>query len=310
MEGGTIQRLATYVQPKKAATTSMKAPSAIIPPLNEEEMSDSIIDIPSQKTVMYPDEVRENLRTALVDGGVAIPLIRLLSDENIHVQITASATLCNIVLDFSPMKKTVLENHGVERLVSLVHSSEPNLRLNSVWALKNLLYLADSEVKATVMASLTWEGLRNLINDNEICIQEQALSLLRNLACKKQSDIDDVFNGLNEDVLMSVLESKLDWVLRHLESPQANIPANAIDDIALHALYVITTQELLRAMEEDVDFDVRGRVRNALINFGDARPGTAVLESTGEMASSNESGSGVGNTMGDSSMEAGDNFSS
>ncbi len=101
----------------------------------------------------------KNLRTNLVDAGVAIPLFKLLSDESDQVKITASATLCNIVLDFSPMKKIVLENGGVEVLVSLMNSMDLNLRLNVVWALKNLLYQADSEIKDRVMACLGWEGL-------------------------------------------------------------------------------------------------------------------------------------------------------
>ena len=82
-----------------------------------------------------------------------------MSDEAIEVQTTASATLCNLVLDFSPMKKTVIEQGIVEKLVSLTKSMDTGLRLNSVWALKNLLYQADSEIKATVMKQLTFENL-------------------------------------------------------------------------------------------------------------------------------------------------------
>lgn len=101
----------------------------------------------------------KNLRTTLVDAGVAIPLFKLLSDDSIQVKITASATLCNIVLDFSPMKVIVLENGGVEVLVSLIHTTDESLKLNIVWALKNLLYQADSTIKDRVMLHLGWQGL-------------------------------------------------------------------------------------------------------------------------------------------------------
>lgn len=90
----------------------------------------------------------KNLRTYLVDAGVALPLVRLLNDSSSQVQTTACATICNIVLDFSPMKKIVLENDGVEKLIELTNGShDANLRLNAVWALKNLLFQADSAIK-------------------------------------------------------------------------------------------------------------------------------------------------------------------
>lgn len=101
----------------------------------------------------------KNLRTCLVDAGIAEPLFKLLSDESINVQITAAATLCNIVLDFSPMKKTVLEKGAVEKLCAMVRSMDISLRLNSLWALKNLLYHADSDIKSSVMKQLGFDQL-------------------------------------------------------------------------------------------------------------------------------------------------------
>ncbi|KAJ9059743.1 hypothetical protein DSO57_1038293 [Entomophthora muscae] len=126
-----------------------------------------------------------NLRTSLLDAGVAEPLFKLLDDESVKVQISALATLCNIVLDFSPMKKHIIENGGVNRLVALVDSSNHQLRLNSVWALKNLLFHADPHDKSSVMDRLTYEKLFALMHDQEHTIQEQALGLLRNLSCGK-----------------------------------------------------------------------------------------------------------------------------
>lgn len=44
-------------------------------------------------------------RTALMDGGIARPLVKLLADSNSSVVLEASAALCNVVLDFSPIKQ-------------------------------------------------------------------------------------------------------------------------------------------------------------------------------------------------------------
>lgn len=49
----------------------------------------------------------KNLRTNLFDAGISKPLLRLLNDPSIAVQTTACATLCNMVLEFSPLKKVI-----------------------------------------------------------------------------------------------------------------------------------------------------------------------------------------------------------
>ena len=101
----------------------------------------------------------KNLRTSLMDAGIALPLFNLLYDTSIPVQIIASASLCNIVLDFSPMKRIVIERGGVQQLVKLIKSEHAELRLNAAWARKNMLFQADLEMKRGIMSHLGWSTL-------------------------------------------------------------------------------------------------------------------------------------------------------
>ena len=50
----------------------------------------------------------KSLRASLVDADVAPPLFRLIEDANPSIQATASATICNLVLDFSPVKVSAI----------------------------------------------------------------------------------------------------------------------------------------------------------------------------------------------------------
>ncbi|KAH8551203.1 armadillo-type protein [Umbelopsis sp. PMI_123] len=150
-----------------------------------------------------------HLRTHLVDAGVISPLLKLLDDGSPVVQAAACGSLCNMILDFSPMKKTVIEEGGLTSFVKFTHSDNAALKLNSVWSLKNLLYSADSEIKRTVMQQLGYDYLIELLNDPSLDIQEQALDLVRNLACGTKEDIDDVFNGIGENQLLDILERRL-----------------------------------------------------------------------------------------------------
>jgi hypothetical protein len=45
------------------------------------------------------------LRTTLIDNGVAMPVFNLLQHPDIEVQIAATATVCNLVTDVSPMRE-------------------------------------------------------------------------------------------------------------------------------------------------------------------------------------------------------------
>lgn len=169
----------------------------------------------------------KNLRTCLVDSGIAVPLVKLLKDVNLSVQIAASATLCNIVLDFSPMKAIIIDNCGLELLVQLVVSStDTSLRLNALWALKNVLFEADSVIKKRVISQLGFQTIYKLCQDSSYAIQEQALNIIRNTACRSEDDIEFIVQGVGPANLIQILEQKLCLI---------GIP----DEIHLHVIFQI-----------------------------------------------------------------------
>ncbi|RKO97880.1 ARM repeat-containing protein [Caulochytrium protostelioides] len=168
----------------------------------------------------------KNLRTSLIDVGIDRCLLNLIQDESLPVRITATATLCNLVLDFSPMKSTVLNQGGVEVLVKLTESTNVHLRLNCVWALKNLLYNANTLIMQRVLTQLGLKGIARLLNDPDLAVQEQVLTLLRNLVCGNHDEIDYVFAELGQANLISNIESKL------VHLPQ-------YDEVLLQTLYII-----------------------------------------------------------------------
>lgn len=195
----------------------------------------------------------KNLRTTLVDAGMCTPLMRLLEDPSMTVQKTACAALCNLVLDFSPMKEAVLREGGVSRLVHLTESPDPELRGNALWALKNLLYLADTPIKLATMEQLTFERLARLADDPQTTVQEQALNLLRNLVCEKEADISEVLSRVGETRLIALIEHKMrsgDGGNKHgtsnagstraaSDSSSASVLSPLTEDIIMHALYVV-----------------------------------------------------------------------
>lgn len=53
----------------------------------------------------------------------------------------------------------MLDQGLITRLVQLLNSDDLGLRLNSLWAFKNLLHKSSADLKNTVMESIGWRNL-------------------------------------------------------------------------------------------------------------------------------------------------------
>ena len=57
------------------------------------------------------------LRTSLMDAGLADPLFVLLRNQNTDIQVAATAVICNLVLEFSPMREVGISASKISSLL-------------------------------------------------------------------------------------------------------------------------------------------------------------------------------------------------
>ncbi|TVY55279.1 Uncharacterized protein LCER1_G002723 [Lachnellula cervina] len=145
------------------------------------------------------------LRTTLIDNGVAMPVFRLLQHPDIEVQIAATATVCNLVTDVSPMREAIAEAGVLRILCEHAHSMNAKLRLNAVWALKHFVHSVSNDMKRLCLEELGQGWLVQLICDDT---EDEALSSSR--GNDESGPTSESHDELDEDVDMDQLEDHLD----------------------------------------------------------------------------------------------------
>lgn len=144
---------------------------------------------------------------------------------NLEVRTSVMATICNLVLEFSPVNKYLLNKGILDEIVSSTRSSYSPLRLNAIWSLKHLIYDASESLRDAVITKLTCDHLFALWDDAVLSVQEQALEFVRNFTCRNENGIDLMLNY--DGHLFSRMQSKLDLAESH-------------PNIALPCVYIMT----------------------------------------------------------------------
>jgi len=112
------------------------------------------------------------LRTKLVEAEVAKPIIKLMNSNDPEIRIAATMVLANLAIDFSPMKDGVSQSTVLKKLCEQAHSANARLRLESLWALKQLVLNASKKLKQEVVDELGSSWIKLLIKTDPIDIPE------------------------------------------------------------------------------------------------------------------------------------------
>ncbi|KAK5194082.1 hypothetical protein LTR99_005687 [Exophiala xenobiotica] len=112
------------------------------------------------------------LRTKLIEAEVAKPIIKLMNSRSPEVRIAATRVLANLAIDFSPVKESVGEPSVVKKLCEQAHSANARLRLESLWALKQLVLNASKKLKQDVVDELGPSWIKLLIKTDPVDIPE------------------------------------------------------------------------------------------------------------------------------------------
>lgn len=83
-----------------------------------------------------------------------------------NLQVAALRAISNLVIDFTMHKSLFVQNGGVKQLVELSKSMDSRVRLNAVWALRNLMFLVDSRCKEGILLELRAMSLTSLVSGN------------------------------------------------------------------------------------------------------------------------------------------------
>ncbi|KAL7623833.1 hypothetical protein AAE478_005389 [Parahypoxylon ruwenzoriense] len=198
-----IGALATFKDEYRKAIVDQEAIHFIVESLNQDPSKPISVTVAACYAVRMLSRSVNILRTALVDHTVSTPLFQLLRHHDVEVQVAATASICNLVMDFSPMRESLVEAGILRILCEHAHSHNASLRLNALWALKNLVHSASVDLKKRCVEELESGWLVRLICDDT---EDDALFSAR--ARGDRQPTHDILDGMDEDVDMGFADDQ------------------------------------------------------------------------------------------------------
>ncbi|KAI1418158.1 ARM repeat-containing protein [Hypoxylon sp. FL1857] len=197
-----IGALATFKDEYRKAVVEQEVIHHIVESLNPSTDNPVSVVLAACYAVRMLSRSVNILRTALVDHAVSTPLLQLLRHHDVEVRVAAAEAACNLVMDISPMRESLVEAGILKTLCEHAHSHNAALRLNALWALKHLVHSASVDLKKRAVEELESGWLVRLICDDteDDALFSAKIKSEREAAQETLDDMDeDVDMGLAED---------------------------------------------------------------------------------------------------------------
>ncbi len=153
MEGGLTQCIMDSMKPFPAdAFTTSSSNKTLVTPKDGNTIP---VLLAACDAAMSLSRSVSSLRTNLVDAGIAQPTFELVKrHHDIEIKMAATDVISNLLLEVSPMREDIIAQGAVAVLVRHVKGNDVELRLASLWALKNLAHLSSKEAKMQCLEEL------------------------------------------------------------------------------------------------------------------------------------------------------------
>ncbi|KAJ2487251.1 hypothetical protein EV174_000658 [Coemansia sp. RSA 2320] len=189
-------------------------------------------------------------RTNVPESGILAPLMALLQDSDADVQVTASATLVNLLTDFSPLRADALKKGLVDILARLLESQNNMVCRNALWSVRNLLVSIDDDTRREIIEKIRIEKLFAISSlPHQTFLQEHALGALRNVVADSLIGIQAVFDAMGSarviELLRQVVRADADMVIKVHGLYLANNIAVRSQE---HCESIVCDEELLQAI--------------------------------------------------------------
>ena len=167
-----------------------------------------------------------------------------LNEQNL-ITLTL-AVMANLLLEFSPSKEIMIKQDIIKFLVELLDYRNISVKVNCMWALMNLSFLAELKVKHQILSTLTIERLFQLLTEQDETLLIKTLGLIKNLICHRPH-IDQIMGLYGIKIIQAiimVLESEYYNV--SIKEQAIYILANVADGSTGSKDFIMGNEDLLR----------------------------------------------------------------